>query len=172
VFPVRVRPRDGRQPVRLAASIDYGVCKDICIPAHAELSLTLPDATEPAHAALVETALARVPHEEALGRGGDLAILAVAPIEAGGKPALGVTVRVPEGVAPQLFVEAPDNWFLAAASAMSPAEGQPPGTGRFVVAIEDRPKHVAGALPLRFTLVAGARAIETTASLDAAHLSR
>ncbi|TGD43539.1 hypothetical protein EEB11_09055 [Pseudotabrizicola sediminis] len=32
VLPIEVTPKDPRKPVRLQASIDLGVCKDICIP--------------------------------------------------------------------------------------------------------------------------------------------
>ncbi len=42
LFPVRIRAQDPGKPVGLALKIDYGVCKDICIPAQAELSLKLP----------------------------------------------------------------------------------------------------------------------------------
>ncbi|WP_103334531.1 protein-disulfide reductase DsbD domain-containing protein [Pseudotabrizicola formosa] len=32
VLPIEITPKDPRKPVRLQASIDLGVCKDICIP--------------------------------------------------------------------------------------------------------------------------------------------
>jgi suppressor for copper-sensitivity B len=41
VFPVRVNPPAG-QPLRLRLKLSFGVCKDICIPADAELALDLP----------------------------------------------------------------------------------------------------------------------------------
>ncbi|MDP2079931.1 MAG: protein-disulfide reductase DsbD family protein [Pseudotabrizicola sp.] len=42
VLPIEVTPRDPRKPVRLMASIDLGVCKDICVPATLLLGTALP----------------------------------------------------------------------------------------------------------------------------------
>jgi hypothetical protein len=50
--------------------------------------------------------------------------------------------------------------------------GRSAGEGRFMVDILERPREAAGPLDLRLTLVAGERAIETTASLDTARLPR
>jgi DsbC/DsbD-like thiol-disulfide interchange protein len=33
VLPIEVTPKDPRKPVRLMASVDLGVCKDVCVPA-------------------------------------------------------------------------------------------------------------------------------------------
>ncbi len=41
IFPVRLKPKDREQADRCAPRLDYGVCKDICIPAQAELALSL-----------------------------------------------------------------------------------------------------------------------------------
>ena len=41
ILPVVVKPKAGDKPVKLALTVDYGICKDICIPAHADLSLAL-----------------------------------------------------------------------------------------------------------------------------------
>jgi suppressor for copper-sensitivity B len=43
VFPIRAAPPAGG-PLRLRLKLSYGVCKDICIPADAELALDLPAA--------------------------------------------------------------------------------------------------------------------------------
>jgi DsbC/DsbD-like thiol-disulfide interchange protein len=42
VLPFEVTPKDPRKPVVLRASIDLGVCKDICVPATLTLSAALP----------------------------------------------------------------------------------------------------------------------------------
>ena len=41
VFPVSITAADPAKPVKLRLFMEYGVCKDICIPARAELSLVL-----------------------------------------------------------------------------------------------------------------------------------
>jgi DsbC/DsbD-like thiol-disulfide interchange protein len=172
IFPVRVKPRQPGDPVTLALKIDYGVCKDICIPAQANLTLTLPNNTAPSAGAMIKQALARVPQPQPPGAGGELSVVAAEPTTLGGKPGLTVTVRAPSGSSPRLFVEAPDNWFL-----LPPAEPRRKPTGTqadyaFDVAILERPRDAAGAVALRFTLVAGEKAIETALSLDAAQLPR
>ena len=53
----------------------------------------------------------------------------------------------------------PEDWFL---SASHPADGD-----RFTVTVDEKPKDASGLVPLRLTLVAGDRAIETEVSLDA-----
>ena len=41
IFPVEVTPREPAKPVDLELKLDFGVCREICIPAEAKLSLTL-----------------------------------------------------------------------------------------------------------------------------------
>ena len=41
LFPVEVVPKDARQPVDLALTLEFGVCREICIPAEAKFSLAL-----------------------------------------------------------------------------------------------------------------------------------
>ena len=90
VFPLRVRPRDPGESVRLGLRIDYGVCKEICIPASADMSLELPGRGDPPFSGLIREARARVPEPRPLGAPGDLSILAVAPVTDGGKPQIAV----------------------------------------------------------------------------------
>jgi DsbC/DsbD-like thiol-disulfide interchange protein len=168
VLPVRVSPNDAGKPLRLALKLDYGVCKDICIPAQALLALTLRPGEATSPSAPIAAALARVPKPQALGAPGDLSILAVEPKTVEGKPALAVAVRAPPDA--DLFVEAPERWYLAAGRLQPLSAGG--AEGRFVVEIFERPKDVTGTLDLRLTLAAGGRAVETSVSLDTARLPR
>lgn len=59
VLPVAIIPQDKTKPVTLKVKVVYGVCKDICIPAEAELSATIP--VEPDVAPQLAEALAMVP---------------------------------------------------------------------------------------------------------------
>jgi DsbC/DsbD-like thiol-disulfide interchange protein len=112
VFPVLVTPADPKAPVRLELALEYGVCKEICIPARAEIALDLTH--DVLGEGLVRLALARVPTPQPLGAGGALAILAAEPLPASGdKPRIAVTVRSPEGPGPMLFAEGPDAWFVS-----------------------------------------------------------
>jgi len=170
LFPLRVRPQDPAMPVNLALEIEYGVCKDICIPAEAQLSLQLSASASPATQALIEAALASVPRQQPLNADAELAILTVEPAAVDGKSNLAVKIRAPSGSKPSLFVEGPENWFLQAAP--EPVATPKGGSETFVVDVLERPRDAIGPIDLRFTLVAGDKAIETKASLDAARLGR
>ncbi len=155
ILPVLVRPKAADKPVKLALTVDYGICKDICIPAHADLHRPLadpgPDRTK------IEGAMAKVPRKQALGGPGELAVLSVEP-KAGDTPALSVSVRAPTGTSPVLFAEAPENWYVSTSAVE--------GGHRFTVTVEEKPKDAPGSVPLTLTLVAGGKAVETQVSLD------
>jgi len=155
VLPLMVKPAAAGNPVKLALTIDYGICKDICIPAHADLSLSL--SQDGPDRAAIEQAMALVPQTQPLGSQGDLAVVAV-QAQGGNKPALSIAVRAPAGTKPVLFAEAPENWYVTTSQADA--------DNRFTVTVEEKPKDAAGPVPLLLTLVAGDRAIETQVSLD------
>ena len=156
LLPVLVKAKDPGKPVKLVLSVEYGVCKDICIPARADLSLGLTE-DGPGRSA-IEAALAKVPVPQALGAQGDLSVLAVEPVKQD-KPAYTVTIRAPSGAKPALFAEGPENWYLSTSL--------PDDANRFTVTVEEKPKDAAGSVPLRLTLVAGGKSVETELSLDA-----
>ncbi|UVF18628.1 protein-disulfide reductase DsbD family protein [Microvirga terrae] len=155
VLPVLVRAQDRTKPVRLVLAAEYGVCKDICIPARADLSLDLTAGGQDRDA--IEAAIAKVPRPQPLGAPADLAVLSVEPATRD-KPAYSVTVRAPEGAKPSLFAEGPENWIVSTSL--------PDHANRFTVTVEDKPKEAAAAVPLRLTLVAGGKSVETDVSLD------
>jgi DsbC/DsbD-like thiol-disulfide interchange protein len=163
VFPVEVERIDPEKPATLSLALDYAICERLCVPVTARARLDLPAGDS--EAAAVAAARARVPERTALGDGGPLAIRAITVAEAGPKPRLVVTVAAPPGVVPDLFAEGPtDDWALPVPE---PAGEGPDGTRRFVFVLDGVPP---GAEPrgatLRLTLVAGDRAIETTARID------
>jgi DsbC/DsbD-like thiol-disulfide interchange protein len=155
VLPVRVRAKDPSKPVTLALSADYGICKDICIPAHAEVRTVPSDGASGRTA--IDKALAKVPLSQPIGVAAELAVVAIEPLLQD-KPALKVTVRAPSGAQPTLFAEGPEDWYVSTS---------PPGSGNtFTVVVEEKPKNASGPIPLKLTLVSGEKAIETDVSLD------
>jgi DsbC/DsbD-like thiol-disulfide interchange protein len=156
VLPVRVTPTDPGKPVRLALSVDYGVCKDICIPAHADLAAAL--SADGPYRAAIDMALAQVPRPQALGAKAALSIVALEPANPQGKPGFLVTVQAPDGTRPSLFAEGPENWYLSTSL--------PDDANRFTVTVEEKPKDASGSVPIRLTVVSGEQAIETQVSLD------
>ncbi|MCG7392317.1 hypothetical protein MHY87_05305 [Microvirga sp. ACRRW] len=168
VLPVLVKPKDTGKPIKLALAVDYGICKDICIPAHADLSVALTESAP--QRAVIEQAMAKVPRRQGLGEQADLSILsAVSP--AAGTTHFVVTVRAPAGTSPALFTEGPENWYFST-SKVGPESSAVTTTRFFTVTVEEKPKDASGPIPLTLTLVAGEKAVETQVSLDAGNSSR
>lgn len=110
-FPVRLKPKDPAQPISVQVTMDYGVCKEICIPAEAKLALTVPpDAAMPE--ALIE-AMTKVPAPLTARRESD-PILKKATAELSGvKPRLVMEAEFPQGTEhADAFVEAPDGLYV------------------------------------------------------------
>jgi DsbC/DsbD-like thiol-disulfide interchange protein len=156
VLPVLVSPADPSKPVDLKLALDYGVCKDICIPAHADLELTLPVKADAGQTSL-EHALAAVPRPQPVGSDAPLAVVGAERIP-GEKPSFSVRVRAPAGTSPVLFAEGPEDWYLTTSAA--------PGGDAFKVTIDEHPNDPAADVLLKLTLVAGEQAIESELRLD------
>jgi len=114
IFPVEVVPRDPAKPVDLELKLEFGVCREICIPAEAKLSLALPPSqlVGDASPALL-AALERVPRSPASRRPTDPEIRHVAARLDGSSPRISIEARVPQGVrGADVFVEAPDGLYV------------------------------------------------------------
>ena len=149
VFPLAVKPRDPTKPATLRLKADFAVCEKVCLPARAHLALELPSVPGSPFAGAIDAALAAVPR-------------AVPPKDFGALEPLGADgwrlCLAPEDGAPRdLFVEAPEGWWLKTARAR-------PDGGRdcFTLTIGDKPKDAVFPVTLRLTLTGGARPVETT----------
>lgn len=112
VFPVRVMPKSEGEPVDLRLTLHYAVCKDICVPAKAEIVRSLTNLSAPARdTAALEAFEAQVPRAEVDG----LRLDGVGLADDGGRPAL--LVRLSGATADEtsdIFVEGFDRaYFLA-----------------------------------------------------------
>jgi len=160
ILPLLVTPVDPALPMRLSLSLEYGVCKEICIPARAELALDPADTPAKAHADAVAAAVEQVPVRQDLGEPGAFTITSV---KAGEPGHLVVGVRAPHDAL--LFAEGPDyRWFLAPEAAMQ--QGAEADEGVFVVELAERPAAVDEPVRLVFTLAADGHAIETVVELS------
>lgn len=169
-LPVVVTPVDPAQPVRLRLVLEYGICKDICIPAKADLVLDLPAVAGVAPPSVAE-ALAAVPRATQPGEVADGLAVDGASLRPGadGHPVVAVRVRVPEGTQPALFAEATAGFFVLPPAAPT-REGE---AVVFPVPVLEAPPKLPAALDLTLTLgAAGHRAIETRLSLDTADWPR
>lgn len=160
-FPVSVVAQDKDKPLVLKLSLDYAVCKEICIPAKAETTLRLPAANEAVSLPLAEAFSGTMPRR--VGIGEDVDGLAVTAVE-GPVKALAVTTRLPKDVSDaELFVEGPEGWLFGKPQRQVMDSGET----RFNVALTDKPAHIpATKIPLLMTLVITGRAIEVVSDLD------
>jgi DsbC/DsbD-like thiol-disulfide interchange protein len=164
VFPVHIMPRDAGRPVMLRLKLDYAACEKLCVPARAELMLTLTGKAGEQDG-LVRTAEARVPRAATIGDSAMPGVRAVYRDSAAGKPRILVDVAGPAGSGVTLFAEGPtSDWALPLPE---PVAGATPGLQRFAFALDGVPAGVKpnGAM-LRLTAVAGEQAVEVAFRLD------
>jgi len=120
VFPVKIEAVDPGKPVQLALRLDYGVCKDICVPVQAALDISVDKVRQGrgsfgrVDAQLIERYLVKVPKQEA-NSGADVPLLKSVQVNLqGAHPVLNVDAEFPSGIdGADLFVEAPDGLYVA-----------------------------------------------------------
>lgn len=166
VFPVNVHVPDPTQPVQLNAVVDYLLCKEICVPQTASVSLTLDPGKPTAgpDAQLIDLYQSQVPGD---GSQSGLSMDDVTLTDSGNGIAVGVTSVFPL-TSPDVIVEGPDDVLFS-----RPAlDLQEDGLG-FIATLqaetfEGTPANLAGK-DLTLTIVDGTRGLE--AQLDRAALA-
>ena len=149
IFPLRVKSRDAAKPATLKLNADFAVCEKVCLPAKAHLELKLLSAQPSPYASTIDATLRAVPR-------------VVQPKDFGALEALGADIwrlcaAHEEGPPRDLFVEAPEGWWLKTA----PTQGAE-GHDCFTLTVGDKPKDAGPPVTLRLTLTGGAGAVETT----------
>lgn len=146
ILPFTAAPADPAQPVALSASVDFGLCDNICVPAHVELQAEAPGAAPDPQ---IEAALARnpVPHD---GR----PLCQVRDIDDG----MQVSVDLPgqPEVAAMELGDRPDVWVSSAE--LAPSETGSSATADFV-APSGQPFDL-NAADIRITLIGSEGAVE------------
>jgi DsbC/DsbD-like thiol-disulfide interchange protein len=113
VLPVTLKPERANTPISLVVGLNYGICKDICIPVEAELALEVPTNETDAPPAEAREALDRVPRAQDKLAPGDPVLVKVASVLDGTTPKITIEARFPKGAAAaDAFLEAPDGLFL------------------------------------------------------------
>lgn len=111
VFPVRLKAKDTSKPIEVHLAFDYGVCKDICIPAQAVLSLTVPP--DAAVSEELMDAMSRVPAPPEARRESDPLLKRVVPELSGPKPRIVLETEFPGGADHiDAFIEAPEGLYV------------------------------------------------------------
>jgi DsbC/DsbD-like thiol-disulfide interchange protein len=149
VFPLRAKFRDPAKPATLKLNADFAVCEKVCLPAKAHLELKLSSASVSPYAGAIGAAFAAVPRVVALKDFGAL--------EARAADSWRLCAPHAEGPPRDLFVEAPEGWWLKVAPARADE-----GRDCFALTVGDKPKDATLPIPLRLTLTGGAGAVDTT----------
>ena len=112
VFPVRLKAKDPTKPIGLRLMLDYGVCKEICIPAEAALALDIAVDAPPIPRQLA-AALDRVPQSVGRKNPSDPTLKRVVLELSGEKPQIVLEANFPGGGAhADAFVDAPSGSYV------------------------------------------------------------
>lgn len=166
VLPVVLSAKDPSRAITLKLDMEYGVCKDVCIPVQAVLQLTVPPgaAGTPVGLALAE-AIDRVPLPPE--RAGQLApkVQAIDVDLAASKPQITIDAVFAKGAkGTDAFLEAPQGAWLPMTRAV---EGAPQGTARFIVDLTDGADLAdLKGRTIRLTLVSDSGQLETSFVLE------
>ena len=164
VIPVSVQPVDPSRPVMVVLKLDYAVCEKICIPAKGEASLWLEPGVTTVASPRLESFEARVPAPVKPGPHREKASIVEAKLDdTVVDPGLWLVLQPPpEGKVEDIFVEGPGQWSFGK-SRLTP---QADGTVVAQIRINERPKSIAGPVPLIFTIRGTPRPVETRLELD------
>lgn len=157
-FPIEIVPKDPGKPVRLAIGLEYGICREICVPAETKLDLEIAPGASPLPEP-VAAAMKRIPTPAATPQAGDPALGAVRADTTGASPKIVAVVSYPGGAAgADAFVEAPDGIYLPL-----PKKTGDDGRGTLTFEIDLSNGIDLGELkgkPLLFTMVSASRHAE------------
>ena len=153
LFPVEVEAVDPTRPVELALALEYGICREICVPAEARLELVLAPTLASMPAELAR-AIARVPRLVE-GAAATEVLRAAKAVLTGRTPSLTFDIAAGAGAGagtPDLLVEAVDGAYLPLAVRIGEPAG---GVQRFRIDLKgvDEVAALAGK-PLRLTVLA------------------
>lgn len=159
IFPLRIVPKDAARAPIVHLNLAYAVCEKVCVPAHANLKLTLVGSGM--EAAAIAKAQARVPRHVALGAGQSLVIRSVRRDKT---KRVVVDVAAPDSVPVDLFAEGPTpEWSLPLPEVI----GTEPGVRRFAFKLDGLPPGAqAQDAALTLTATSPDDAIEVVTHID------
>jgi DsbC/DsbD-like thiol-disulfide interchange protein len=123
LLPIEVTPQDPAKPVTLKLALEFGVCRDICIPATANLDIAIPAGPKGAPAPELAAALARVPRPQQSRRKDDPELKRIVIDREA--PSARLTIEAAFGKAAkvaEVFVEAPEGFYVPVPKRVSAAD--------------------------------------------------
>jgi DsbC/DsbD-like thiol-disulfide interchange protein len=166
LFPLRITASDTTKSSSLHVKLGYAICRNICLPAEANLELVLSGKEGADEPALV-AAEARVPRRVPLGGDAALAIRSVHREGGDGHERVVVDVAAPAGTPVDLLVEGPTpDWALPLPEPIIPPPGSASKRRLFTFDLDGLPSGArADGATLTFTAVSPGGAIEVAAPL-------
>ncbi len=120
IFPVLLTRADPSKPIALNADVQFGLCKDICVPTQAKLDLTIPPGFDNAPSPDAKESLALVPRPASLPYTSGPHITRVITGAPSGPAKLTLVAEFPAGTeGADVFLEGPDGTYLPLLSKVS-----------------------------------------------------
>lgn len=134
VFPVEITAKDPSRPITLKLDLEYGACREVCIPVQAALTLKVPsEVTAMLGDDALTRAMTKVPRLDASDR--DPKVVGVKVDLAASKPQIVIDAAIPGGAkSADAFLEAPEGLWIPMTQRVP---GQPAGKARFIVDLAD-----------------------------------
>ncbi|WP_417666718.1 protein-disulfide reductase DsbD domain-containing protein [Roseibium sp.] len=161
VLPLNVTPADETRPADLTVSLFFGICKDICVPGEATLTLRLsPDADfDKLSSLLIERDLALVPGSPTPDAP---KVTEISAETSDDQHRLMITARLGSGVDTDLFAEGPEGSYIA----LPVLKEQSNGKAVWTLSTKGLARTDGGSR-LTFVLRDGDRAVEQTFDIPA-----
>jgi DsbC/DsbD-like thiol-disulfide interchange protein len=121
LFPVALTAKDASKPIVLKLKAAYGVCKELCVPAEAELNIAVPPKADVSSD--IAAVLPTVPRSTTV-QGSDPALSAWRVETRGGKPVLVLEVGDPGGTGGDAFVDERTGIYLPMPKKISETAGK------------------------------------------------
>jgi DsbC/DsbD-like thiol-disulfide interchange protein len=133
LFPIEVTPQDPAEPVALKLALEFGICREICVPATATFDLVLPPVGQDAKKApakdTVAAAIQRVPRPHAGRLSADPKLVQASVSDGQSGARLVIQAAFGGSTGGDVFVEAPEGIYVPMLRKEAPAAD---GTVRFV----------------------------------------
>ncbi|HWE18316.1 MAG TPA: protein-disulfide reductase DsbD domain-containing protein [Hyphomicrobiaceae bacterium] len=112
LLPIAVTPEDAAKPVTLKLALEFGICREICVPAVAALELSIPPPRRSAHPDAIKAALDRVPRLSVRRRPADPELRQVSVDDSDAGPRLAIVAAFHGSKGADVFVEAPEGLYV------------------------------------------------------------
>ncbi len=123
LLPIEVTAQDPAKPIALKLALEFGVCRDICIPATANLDIAIPVGSKGAPPPELTAALERVPRPQQSRRKNDPELKRIVIDREAASPRLTVEATFGSAAkAADVFVEAPQGLYVPVPKRVSAAD--------------------------------------------------